>query len=103
MQRIRYITFPGIKASVVTVLILSIGGLLGGGMGGSNFDQSYIFGNTINNATSEIMQTYAFKMGLSEGRFAYATAADLVQSMISVGLILISNKVAKKVTGEGIF
>lgn len=58
---------------------------------------------TINNATSEIMQTYAFKMGLSEGRFAYATAADLVQSMISVGLILISNKVAKKVTGEGIF
>ena len=103
LQRIRYITFPGIKASVVTVLILSIGGLLGGGMGGSNFDQSYIFGNTINNATSEIMQTYAFKMGLSEGRFAYATAADLVQSMISVGLILISNKVAKKVTGEGIF
>ena len=103
LQRIRYITFPGIKASVVTVLILSIGGLLGGGMGGSNFDQSYIFGNTINNATSEIMQTYAFKMGLSEGRFAYATAADLIQSMISVGLILISNKVAKKVTGEGIF
>lgn len=44
LQRIRYITFPGIKASVVTVLILSIGGLLGGGMGGSNFDQSYIFG-----------------------------------------------------------
>ena len=104
MQRIRYITFPGIKASVVTVLILSIGGLLGGGMGGSNFDQSYIFGNTINNATSEIMQTYAFKMGLSEGtvRLCDGCRSGAVHG-ISVGLILISNKVAKKVTGEGIF
>ena len=52
---------------------------------------------------SEILQTYAFKMGLSEGRFAYATAADLVQSAVSVILILVSNKVAKKITGEGIF
>ena len=103
LQRIRYITFPGIKGSVVTVLILSIGGLLGGGMGGSNFDQSYIFGNAINNSAAEILQTYAFKMGLSEGRFAYATAADLVQSAVSVILILASNKVAKKITGEGIF
>ena len=80
-----------------------IGSLLGGGMGGSNFDQCYIFGNAINNSASEIIQTFAFKTGLAEGRFAYATAVDLVQSMLSVTLILISNKIAKKVTGEGIF
>ena len=103
LQRIRYITLPGIRGSVVTVLILSIGGLLGGGMGGSNFDQSYIFGNSLNNATSEILQTYSFTMGLSEGRFAYATAADLIQSLVSVVLILVSNQTAKKIAGEGIF
>ena len=49
VARIWYITLPGIKASVITLLILSIGSLLGGGMGGSNFDQCYIFGNAINN------------------------------------------------------
>ena len=103
IQRIIHITLPGIRSAIITVLILSIGSLLGGGMGGSNFEQSYIFGNSINNSASEIIQTYAFKMGLSEGRFAYATAVDLIQSMISVTLILISNKVAKKFTGEGIF
>ena len=103
VARIWYITLPGIKASVITVLILSIGSLLGGGMGGSNFDQCYIFGNAINNSASEIIQTFAFKTGLAEGRFAYAPAVDLVQSMLSVTLILISNKIAKKVTGEGIF
>ncbi len=102
-KRIIHITLPGIRSSIVTVLILSIGSLLGGGMGGSNFEQCWIFGNTINNSVSEIIQTYAFKMGLSQGRFAYATAVDLVQSMISVLLILISNFAAKKFAGEGLF
>lgn len=102
LARIRYITLPGMKSSIVTVLILSIGSLLGGGMGGSNFEQAYIFGNTFNNSVSEILQTYAFKTGLSNGRFAYATAVDLFQSMISIVLILISNWGAKKITGEGI-
>ena len=60
-------------------------------------------GNTVNNATAEIIQTSAFKMGMAQGRFSYATAVDLVQSMISIVLILISNKVAKKITGEGLF
>lgn len=103
LQRIWYITLPGIKGSVVTVLILSIGSFLGGGMVGSNFEQSFLMGNTVNNATSEIIQTYAFKMGMAQGRFSYATAVDLVQSMVSIILILISNKVAKKISGEGLF
>lgn len=103
LKRIWYITLPGIKGSIVTVLILSIGSFLGGGMVGSNFEQSFLMGNTVNSATSEIIQTYAFKMGMAQGRFSYATAVDLVQSMISIVLILISNKVAKKVSGEGLF
>lgn len=103
LKRIWYITIPGIKGAIITVLILSIGSFLGGGMVDSNFEQSFLMGNTVNNATAEIIQTYAFKMGMAQGRFSYATAVDLVQSMISIVLILISNKVAKKITGEGLF
>ena len=57
----------------------------------------------MNNATSEIIQTYAFKMGMAQGRFSYATAVDLTQSLISIILVVISNHVAKKVSGEGLF
>lgn len=103
LKRIWHITLPGIKGSIVTVLILSIGSFLGGGMVGSNFEQSFLMGNTVNNATSEIIQTYAFKMGMAQGRFSYATAVDLVQSVISIVLVIISNQVAKKVSGEGLF
>ncbi len=103
LKRIWHITLPGIKGSIVTVLILSIGSFLGGGMVGSNFEQSFLMGNSVNNATSEIIQTYAFKMGMAQGRFSYATAVDLIQSMVSITLVVISNFVAKKVSGEGLF
>ncbi len=103
LKRIWHITLPGIKGSIVTVLILSIGSFLGGGMVGSNFEQSFLLGNEVNNATSEIIQTYAFNMGMAQGRFPYATAVDLIQSIVSIVLVIISNQVAKKVSGEGLF
>ncbi len=59
--------------------------------------------NAINNDTSKIIQTYAFRVGLAEGRFSYATAIDLMQSIISVFLIFTSNAIAKRVSGTGLF
>lgn len=103
LKRIWHITLPGIKGAVITVLILSIGSFLGGGMVGSNFEQSFLMGNNVNNSTSEIIQTYAFKMGMVQGRFSYATAVDLIQSLISITLVIVSNFVAKRVSGEGLF
>lgn len=102
LRRIWHITLPSILPSVVTVLIINIGSLLGGGMGGSNFELSYLFGNAKNSSTADIIQTYSFTMGLSQGRFAFATAVDLCQSIISVILVVTSNKIAKKVSGIGL-
>ncbi|MCI3922891.1 ABC transporter permease subunit [Paenibacillus sp. TRM 82003] len=103
LARIRYITIPGMQGTLVVVLILTIGSILGGGLVGSNFEQAFLFGNASNNATSEIVQTYAFKVGLAQGRYSYAAAIDLVQSVISVVLIFSSNYIAKRVSGSGLF
>lgn len=103
LARIRHITFPGMKGTIVVVLILTIGSILGGGLVGSNFEQAYLFGNSINNETSEIVQTYAFKVGLRDGRFSYAAAIDLIQSVISVILIFASNYIAKRTSGSSLF
>lgn len=102
LRSIWHITLPSIMPAIVTVLIINIGSLLGGGMGGSNFELSYLFGNAANSATADIIQTYSFTMGLSKGRFAFATAVDLCQSVISIVLVLFSNWLAKKVSGVGI-
>jgi len=103
IKRILHITLPGIRATVTVVLILALGNLLGGGLGGSNFDQSYLLGNPGNNDVSEIIQTYVMKVGLSKGRYAYAAAIGLCQSVISVLLVMTSNFFSKKVTGDGLF
>lgn len=103
LKRILHITLPAMKSSIVVVLILTIGSLLGGGLVGANFEQSFLLGNSMNNDKSEIIQTYAFKTGLVDGRFDYATAIDLIQSAVSVILIFTSNFIAKKTTDQGLF
>lgn len=103
IQRIIHITLPGIKGTVVVVLIMTMGNLFGGGLSGSNFEQSYLLGNSMNQAASEIIQTYVFDVGLKQGRYAYATAVGLIQSMVSLVLIFISNFASKKIAGQGLF
>ncbi len=103
IRRIWHVTLPGIMPAVVTVLVINIGAMLGGGMGGSNFEISYMFGNVTNCDTSAIIQTYSFTMGLSKGRFAFATAVDLCQSVISILMVISSNWAAKKISGSGLF
>ncbi|MGM0881064.1 MAG: ABC transporter permease [Bacillota bacterium] len=103
LRRIYHITLPGLKGASIVVLILTIGSMLGGGLVGSNFEQSMLLGNTLNSETSQIIQTYAFTIGLAQGRFSFATAIDLMQSVISVFLIFTSNAIAKRVSGTGLF
>jgi putative aldouronate transport system permease protein len=103
LRRIWHITLPAIRGTIIVVLILAIGSLLGGGLVGSNFEQSFLLGNPVNADKSQILQTYAFKMGLAQGRYSYATAIDLLQSVIAVILIFGSNWLAKKTTKTGLF
>ena len=103
LRKIWNITLPSIKGTVTVVLILSLGNLFGGGLSGSNFEQSYLLGNTMNFERSEILQTHVFKTGMVNSRFAYATAVGLIQSVISLILIFASNAVSKKVSDSSLF
>jgi putative aldouronate transport system permease protein len=103
LKRIRHITLPGMSSTISIVLILALGNLLGGGLSGSNFEQSYLLGNPGNIDASDIIQTYVMRIGLSNGRYSYAAAVGLMQSVISVILVYISNICSKKISGQGLF
>lgn len=103
LKRIWHVILPCIKPTIVVVLILALGNLFGGGLSGSNFEQSFLLGNAMNAPRSEIIQTYVFRVGLSLGRFDYATAVGMIQSIISLILIFTSNFIAKRVSGTGLF
>ncbi|MDR2020542.1 MAG: ABC transporter permease subunit [Treponema sp.] len=98
-----HITLPGIRGTTVVLLVLALGGLFSGGMGGSNFEQTFLMGNSVNYQKSMVIGYYAYQAGILNQRYSFATAVGLFQSLISVTLVLISNRAAKKVTGEGIY
>ena len=92
------ITLPAMAPTILVYLLLSIGGLLG-----NNFEQFYVFQNAINISKTEVLATYSYVQGISYRRYSFATALGLIQSIVSLALLLSSNKIAKKITGRGIY
>jgi ABC-type polysaccharide transport system permease subunit len=103
-QRIWHIDLTTIRPIIVILLILSMGGVLGG-----NFEKAYIMQNPLNLDTSEIIPTYVFKVGLGVGGagsrpdYSFGTAVGLFQNVVGVILTLTVNKVARIISGEGMF
>lgn len=97
-QCMRFITFPGIRPTVVTMLILRLGSVMSNG-----FEQIFILQNTKNLAVSEVFETYTYRLGLLSGRYSFATTVGLFTSVISVVFLLVSNQIAKKMGEEGLF
>ncbi|NLV58704.1 MAG: sugar ABC transporter permease [Clostridiales bacterium] len=99
LRKIWHITLPSIRGTMVTLLILSAGGLFRG-----NFDQSYLLKNSFNMARSDILETYVLRYGISLGRHSLSVAANLFQSVINVIIVLAVNFSAKLLDRDsGIF
>ena len=100
LKRIIHIDLPSIAPTMVTLLILSVGSFFKTG-----FEKVYLMQNSLNLNVSEVIDTYVYKMGLgSQGaNFSYSTAIGLFQSFIGFVLIIITNKIAKLVSGNGIW
>ena len=92
------ITLPAMIPTILVYFLLSIGGILG-----NNFEQFYVFQNIVNLPKTEVLATYSYAQGISYKRYSFATALGLIQSIISLFLLLSSDKIAKKLTGRGIY
>lgn len=96
-KRMWYITIPGIKGTVVTLLIMNLGRLMG-----SNFERLDVFGNTQVKAFQYQLAIYIYEKGLGGGKFSQSTAVGLFQSLVGLVLVLIADKVAKKLGEDGL-
>lgn len=97
MKRIWYVTIPQIKGTITTLLIMSLGKVMS-----ISFDRPYLMGNTLVRDASNVISTYVYDVGLQSGRYDFATAVGIFQSVIGVVLILIVDRLAKKFGEEGI-
>lgn len=98
LQKIIFITLPSITGTIAIMLILQISGLLN-----SNFDQILILKNQVNISRSQVIDTYVYQVGMTQGNYSYATAVGLFKSIIALILLLIANKSSKKLLGRSLY
>ena len=93
-QRVIYLTLPAISGTIVTVFILNLAKVL------NLFDPVWVLQNSMVVNTSDVLETYVYRMGISGSQYGLSTAAGLFKSVISILLVAIGNKLSKKLTGE---
>ena len=98
LQKIRYITLPGIKPTIMILLLMNIGNVLNAG-----FEVQYILGNGLVKSVSDTIDIYVLKWGISQNDFSLGTAAGIFKSVVSIALIVICNYLAKRAGEERLF
>ena len=91
LTQIRTITLPLLTPIISLNLILNVSGLLG-----SNLDQTLVLMNAQNQNKSEVINSFVYRMGLTQGNFSYATAVGLGISVISIILLILTDRMTRK-------
>lgn len=93
-----HITLPAISSTIMVVLIMRIGSLMQAG-----FEQIFVLYHPGVYASSDIIDTYVYRVGLQDGKYEMAAAVGLFKSVVNFLLILIANKTARMFGEEGIY
>ncbi|MCC3372614.1 sugar ABC transporter permease [Cohnella sp. REN36] len=94
LRQIWHITLPGIRSTIVLMFVLSLAGIMDAGM-----EQILILANPLVYSTSDIIDTYVYRIGLQESNFGLATAVGLFKGVIGTVLIVLGNMIVRR-TGE---
>jgi putative aldouronate transport system permease protein len=97
-QKILHIDFPSLLPTVTMMLILNCGSLLS-----SSTEKALLFQTGGNIARSDIIGTYVYTMGLTQGQFSYTAAIGLMVNVVNFVLILSVNQLSKRLKGETLF
>ncbi|WP_408638509.1 ABC transporter permease [Paenibacillus baimaensis] len=98
LRKIWHITLPGIKPTIIILLILQIGRMLSIG-----FDRPFVLGNSLVSEYSDVISTFVYRIGIGSGDFSQATAVGLFQSVVGLVFLVTANFIAKKIGEQGIW
>ncbi|GAA3403223.1 ABC transporter permease [Paenibacillus hodogayensis] len=97
-RRIWHITLPCIRSTIVILLILRIGSMMQAG-----FEQIYVLYHPGVYRVSDIIDTYVYRIGLTEGRYSLAAAVGLFKSVINFALLVVANWLARAMGERGVY
>lgn len=98
MQKIRFITIPGLLPTFFVLLLLSIANLINNGM-----EQYFVFQNAMNKDYIEVLDLYVYNQGMVGTNYSFSTAVSVLKSVVSITLLFVANKCSKMTRGESVF
>jgi len=98
LRKIWNVTLPGIRPTIVVMLILNLGRILS-----IPFDRPYAMGNYLVRNYSDVISTYVFRVGIQSQQFSLATAVGLFQSLVCVIFLIAANTISERLGERGIW
>ncbi len=98
IQKIFHITLPALLPTIIVVFLMNIGSIMNVG-----FDKVLLMQNDLNREASDIISTFVYERGILEGDYGLSTAVGLFNSLINTAMLVVSNRLTKKVTGSGLW
>lgn len=92
LQRIWHINLPSIKPTIIIMLILQCGSILGVG-----FEKVFLMQNSLNMSASDVISTHIYRTGILGADYSYSTAIGLFESFVNLIILLLVNYTARKV------
>ncbi|MGW5348969.1 ABC transporter permease [Streptomyces sp. NPDC004031] len=93
-----HVTLPGIRPTMVTLLILNIGTFMAVG-----FEKILLLYNPLTYPTADVISTYLYRMGVVSNNFSYAAAIGLFESLIGLVLIVSANRISRRTVGTSLW
>ncbi|GAA5211714.1 ABC transporter permease [Microbacterium kyungheense] len=97
-QQIWHVTLPGIRPTMIVLLILNIGTFMAVG-----FEKILLLYNPLLYPTADVISTYLYRVGIISSNFSYATAIGLFESLIGLALILTANAISRRTVGTSLW
>ncbi|GHU96974.1 sugar ABC transporter permease [Clostridia bacterium] len=98
IRRIWHVTLPGLKSTIVILLILALGGIMG-----SNFDRPFALMSAPVRDVANVISTYVYTAGIRGMQFSLTTAVGLFQSVVGVIFVLSANWFSRRLGERGLW
>ena len=98
MKRIWHVTIPCIMPTIIIMLILQLGRMVGIG-----FERPYVMANDMVRNVSEVTATYVYTMGIKNARYSFSTAVDIFGSVVNMMFLVAANSITRRLGEEGLW
>lgn len=98
LRQLWHVTLPAIRSTIVLLLVLRMGSVLDTG-----YEHLILMSNAMNRSVSQTFDVFVYQQGIQQGQYSYATAVGLFKSVVSVTLVMASNKFAHSLGEPGLY